>query len=447
MKRGFVPAALCALALASPATAERFYVPVLGTTAADGSALATRVWVANADGVERPVAARFHDAARVEGDERVVTARAEGRLLADLAPAGKAGLIAIDADPELDLSAWTVGRGEKGLAVAEVPVFSAREAYEAGFEVPLEALPGRRAMASLLVGAANLSAQTAFCNASLYGRGGDLLVEIAFEVAPLSLSREEALTKVGRGRIAEVRVTCDQSFYPFAVVVDKSGLQPTFAGGIGPNGPCDLSSMLAKDTKGEFSISQKGLFHDATRVDAKGIICIRAPQQLKIAKATFEWDVIVGPWSTRNRAGIHNLGYFFLDRYRSGVVGNINAAGPKKSFLKLWQNVNMPRGTNTNAKAGYELERGKTYHFIYTFDAANKVARLQAFLDGVEIRNFSKEIKPGNNQTLVITPYGKEGQGGLSMVAEFGNYVGQHPPEEATLGWKYRDFKLTLVPK
>ncbi|HEX9941067.1 MAG TPA: hypothetical protein VGG03_03560 [Thermoanaerobaculia bacterium] len=447
MKKGSVFAALCALALAAPATAERFYVPVLGTTAADGSALATKVWVANADGVERPVAAQFHDAVRVEGSERVVTARAGGQLLAGLAPAGKAGLIAIDADAALEISAWMVGRGGEGLV--EVPVFTENEVYAAGTDVPLGDLPRPRAMASLLVGAANLATQAASCQATLFDRNGSLLAEIAFEVAPMSLAREEALAKAGRGQVDAVRVTCDQSFYPFAVAADEGGLVSVFAKGIGPNGACGFSLTLVKQANGHYTVGQAGLFHDATKANPKGIICIRTAEELRIGKAVYEWDVTVGPWSTRDRAGLHNLAYFFLDRYRSGVVGNINAAGPNKSFIKFMQNVGMPRYTNTNVKAGYEMKQGQTYHFIYTFDAHNKLATLQTFLGGVEVLRLSKEVKPGNGQALVVRPYAKASQvgGGLAMVAEFGNYVGQHHPEEASLFWKYSNFRVDMSPK
>jgi hypothetical protein len=417
MKKGIVHAALCALALAAPAAAERFYVPVLGTTAADGSTLATKVWVAGAAGVERQVA-------------------------------GRAGLLAVDADSVGDVTALMVGRGDEGRA--EVPVFSAEEAYMAGTEVPLDGLPRPRAMASLLVGAANLSARTASCKAALFDRNGGLLAEIRFEIDPMSLAREDALAKAGRGRVDAVNVTCDQSFYPFAVAADRSGLTPVFAKGIGPNGACGISLMLVKQSNGHYITSQPGLFHDATKASPKGIICIKAPGELKVAKAIYEWDVTVGPWSSRDKSGLHNVAYFFLNRYRGGVVGNINVAGPNKNILKAMQNVGMARGTNTNNKVGYETQVGLTYHYIWTYDAANKVATLQALVGGVEVKRFVVECRPGNNQTLIIKPYSKAASPageGLAMVAEFGNYVGQHHPEEATIGWKYHNFKVDLSMK
>ena len=383
MKKRLVHAALFALTLtAIPATAERLYVP-----------LATKV-------------------------------------------------VAIEAGSALDVNAPMAGR----IGAAAVPAFSESEVYQAGTEVPLSDLPRPRAMAKLSVGAVNLSEQAASCQAVLSDRNGGRLAEIPFDVEPMSVARENAFAKAGRGQVAAVTVTCDQSFYPFAVATDQSGLSPVFAKGIGPNGPCSLSPMLTRQSNGHYATSVPGLFHNASKANPKGILCIQAPSALKVAKAVYEWDVTTGPWSSRDRSGLHNLAYFFLDRYRSGVVGNINAAGPNKDFLKAMQNIGMPPGSNTNNKVSYATQTGVTYHYIWTYDAANKVATLQAFLGVAEVRRFNVECRPGGQQ-LNVQPYGKATTSGLAMVAEFGNYLHQHLPEEATVGWTYANLTIALTPK
>src|SRR3954471_24874692 len=98
MKKGFAYAALCALTLAAPAAAERIYVPVLGTTAAAGGGLATKVWV---DGVERQFSA------------------------------GRTGLITIEAESFASVRAQLAGRG----GAAEVDAFTEEEMYGAGVDV------------------------------------------------------------------------------------------------------------------------------------------------------------------------------------------------------------------------------------------------------------------------------------------------------------------------
>lgn len=414
MKKGVAYAALCALTLAAPAAAEKIYVPVLGTNAAGDEALATKVRVAGAEGAN------------------------------DLVSTGRTGLIALEADSVAAVKAWTETRA--GKRFVDVPVFSEDEVYNAGIEVPLGDLPRARAMSSLAVGAANLSDQTATCKASFYDNDGILTSEISFDVEPRSLARKAGLATAGR--VKSVQVSCDQSFYPFAVATEKAGRKPIVAKGIGPNGACNVWLTLTKQTNGHYTASTNpGFFHEATKAAPKGIVCVKAPAQLNIASARFEWDVYAGPWSSRDKSGLHNLAYFFLDRYRSGVIGNINQAGPNKNFVKFMQNVGMAAGSNTNAKVGYTMATGQTYHYVYTFNAANKRATLEGSVNNLPFANFGVDTKPGNNQTLIVRPFGNGGLAGLAMTGEFGNYLGQHHPEEASIGWKFGGLKIDMTPK
>jgi len=401
MKKGLVYGALCALTLAVPAAAEKIYVPVLG---------ATKLWVASADGVERAV------------------------------PTGRVGLVAVDADSVENVRALLDDR-------LAVPAFTEEEAYQAGLEVPLADLPHPRAMKSLVVGAANLSEQTASCQATLSRPDGSRLGEVQFDVEPMSLSRRDALAAAGGARVGSVTVTCDQSFYPLAIATQGGGKAPILAKGIGPNAPCTFFLTALKQPNGHYATAQQGVFHEATKEKPKGVLCLKATEDLHIAKAVYEWDVYVGPWSSRDKSGIHNLGYFFLDRYRSGVIGNVNALGPNKSLLKIMQNISMAPGTNTNAKAAYLMITGQTYHVIYTYDASNKRATMQLQLAGKTVANFSLNAQPGNNQTLIFHQFGTGNLAGLISSNEFGNYLNQHHPEEATVGWKYSNFHLDMTPK
>jgi hypothetical protein len=401
MKKGLVYGALCALTLAVPAAAEKIYVPVLG---------ATKLWVASADGVERAV------------------------------PTGRVGLVAVEADAYENVRALLDDR-------LDVPAFTEEETYPAGTEVPLGGLPRPREMKSLTVGAANLSDLTASCKATLSRPDGSRLGEVELEVAPMSLARRDALAAAAGGRVGSVTVSCDQSFYPLAVATQGSGKAPIIAKGIGPNGACTFFLSVLKQPNGHYGTAQQGVFHEATKANPKGILCLRATEDLRIGKAVYEWDVYVGPWSSRDRSGIHNLGYFFLDRYRSGVIGNVNALGPNKDLLKIMQNISMPAGTNTNAKVTYAMVQGQTYHVIYTYDATGKRATMQLQLNGQTVSTFGVNSQPGNNQTLVFKRFGTGNLAGLISSNEFGNYLNQHHPEEATVGWKYMNFKLDMTPK
>ena len=58
-----------------------------------------------------------------------------------------------------------------------------------------------------------------------------------------------------------------------------------------------------------------------------------------------------------------------------------------------------------------------------------------------------RNSQPGNNQTLVFKRFGQGNLAGMISSLEFGNYLNQHHPEEATVGWKYMNFKLDMTPK
>lgn len=401
MKKGLVYGALCALTLAVPAAAEKIYVPVLG---------ATKLWVASADGVKQEV------------------------------PTGRVGLVAVEADAYENVRAVLDDR-------LDVPAFTEEETYQAGLEVPLADLPRPREMKSLVIGAANLSEQTASCQATLSRPDGSRLGEVQFDVEPMSLARRDALAAFVGARVGGVTVNCDQSFYPLALATQGNGKAPVIAKGTGPNGACTFFLTALPQPNGHFATAQTGVFHEATKSNPKGILCLKATADIRAAKVVYEWDVYVGPWSPRDKSGIHNLGYFFLDRYRSGVIGNVNALGPNKSLLKIMQNINMKAGTNTNGKAGYLLLQGATYHVIYTYDAANKRATMQLQLNGQTVANFGINSQPGNNQALVFRRFGQGNLAGLISSLEFGNYLNQHHPEEATVGWKYANFHMDITPK
>jgi len=439
MRRTFVYAALLAVAGIAPASAEKLYVPVMGAQAASGRSLATQVWVTNMSADAKPVAARFLRAGGA-GETRTFSVERGGNVLDGLAPVGATGLIEIEAK-ESAVSAWIANGAADD--VSEVPVIGDHDAYHGGASPTLEFKESGRTY----VGAANLDEKATMCRATLSSANGRDLARIPFGVAAKSLTRIDAAAWTSE-KVALATVTCDKTFYPLGMTVsDQGGASASWVKGIGPNGACKQFVELQKNGdvwEGEVT----GVFHQATTGNPKGIICMLAPQQLRIGKAEFEWDVTVGPWSKRNPSGVHNLAYFFTNRYRSGVIGNSNAKGPKSYGIKWMQNYGMPIHGSTKADAGIQLQQGKLYHQEYTFDANAKTASLvEKNSDGARLAAAVGKISPGNGQALVLNQYSAAGHSDMVMIGEFGNYLGQHLPEEATIGWVYGNFHVTLHPK
>ena len=199
MRRMFVSTALLSLAVASAASAERVYVPLLGAPAADGRAMPTEIWVANGAQVKTSVAAGF--VRGLAAKTRSFDVEPGGRMLERFAGAGEIGLVAIDAD-ELAVSAWVPSAD--GGSVSEVPVIGPHDSYVAGAEPGLQL---GRDYDRLLVGAANVSDQAASCQATLFDGGDNEIARIPFEVPAKALVREDAAGRLGSQRATFAQVS------------------------------------------------------------------------------------------------------------------------------------------------------------------------------------------------------------------------------------------------
>ena len=443
MRRMFVYAALLSLAASAPVSAERVFVPVIGAPDGNGRALPTEIWVNGGQAKTMVTAGVVRGG--IVNKARSFEVQPGGRLLDRVAGTGEIGLVEVDAE-EFAVSAWMPAGDGNG--VSEVPVIGPHDSFHAGAEPGLTVA---REYDRLLVGAANVSDRAASCNAVLFDDNDVEIARIPFEVAAMSLARHDAAGWLGAQKAAYAQVGCNREFYPVAVTTQTGNDGATsaiVAKGTGPNGSCQKIVTLAQlPGERQWGANIQGLVHEATGANPKGIVCIKAPQEIRAGLVTFEWDVTVGPWGSRDKSGVHNNAYYFLERYRSGVVGNINFVGPSKDTAKWMQNVGMPQGSNTNAKTGFKAER-ILYHMIYAFDAANKTATWTIQNSAHEtLATVSGKTQPGNNQTVIVKPYGQGGLAGLAMVAEFGNYRNQHHPEEATIGWLYANWRVTLFPK
>jgi hypothetical protein len=441
MRRKLACAGLLAFVTATfvttlPAAAARLYVPVLGGSA-EGRPLATSVWATALAGSERNVGARFlgRDGA---GPHRDFALADGAQPLDGIAAPGQEGLIALDA-PADAVSAWvaTDGDGE----VAELPLIEDADAWAAGSNPGL-ALP--EAGASLRVAAANLGSRPATCTATLEGADGAALATRRLAVAPHGLAHLDVAPGERAGAVA-ARVSCDQPFYPLAVSAGDD-LRVAVAKASGANGSCDRWLTLQAQPDGSWlAQTPAGVFHQGTTAHPKGILCIKAPAALNIGRAVYDWDVVAGPWWPKKPTGIHNLGYFFGERYRSGVLGNINATGTKGG-LRIMQNYSLPMHHNTSGGTSYHIQKGALYHATYTFDAAQASATLQLFRNGQQDKAFGIPTVP-QGRALQVKPYGSGSEAGLALVAEFGNYISRGMPEVPTLGWTYGNFRLRLWPK
>jgi hypothetical protein len=294
---------------------------------------------------------------------------------------------------------------------------------------------------SLVVGAAVPGAKSSQCKAQVFDRSGRVLDEEAFGVKAGSSAQFDFAGRMGSRVAVAAQVSCNQAFYPYAAAAATKEPKLTWAEAVGPTGACDFNVEATEITPGVFLAGQEGTIHNARTEKAKGIVCIKVPKDLKVGKLVLEWDVSVGPWHKKSPHGNHSMIWLHRGRFRSGTISNVNAFGPKKSIVKMIQNVDLPKLKNTNQKAGLALATNETYHLRYTYDAGSRDVTTEVFLRGELVRSMN--MKGTNVGRAIFVPvFGFTTKGAL--FAEFGHFAGQHFPEMPSFGWRYSNLRVEM---
>ena len=433
-------ASLVLTALAAvPLQAAPVWVPVVGLQGAGGHVLATRLWISNYAGETRPYSSVFRRADGVVLDEGLQgNVPAERAVFFDKASAGEpTGLLEIDA-PDLGVDAWIQTSRGRQTFMTRVPVISADVQTAGGATAFLNGLD--RNLAKL--GLVNLGTEAARCDVDFLRADGNLAAASATVVvaAGTLLQSDDALGVLPGDQAATAQVSCSQAFYAYAVAVNKTTSEVSFAT---PESAMALKAAVkapktAVDSKGTIVFSAPGLLHKASKQNEKGTLRIPVPQTLALRQMTVDWDVTVGPWSPKNPAGAHGLLWLYRGKFRSNTVANVSFYGPKKNFVKTNQNLDLPQGANTNASGNLMLVQGKVFHFHYVYDASQEVIILTVAQDGHTLRTIRLPGSAAGN-TISIPATG--------MIAEFGNYSTQGGPEVATWGWSYSNLRVEMVQK
>lgn len=299
---------------------------------------------------------------------------------------------------------------------------------------------------TLVAGAAIPGSKAAACQVKLVRMDGSVVDQVELNIDGGSNAQVDFADRIGSRKmaaeVAAAKVSCDQSFYPYAAAAGANEPKVTWGEFRGPSGACDFTVEAAQlDQPGVLVAAKAGTIHSATTGNEKGIVCIKTPRDLSLDRMVVEWDVNVGPWHKKTPHGNHAMIWTHRGRFRSGSIVNVNAFGPKKNFVKMNQNVDLSAGGNTNTKMGIALTPGHQYHVRSTYDAANKRAFTELFENGVMLKKM-EITATARNRTLVLPKFGYSEKGAL--FAEFGHNKGQHFPELPSYGWRYSDLRIEM---
>lgn len=297
---------------------------------------------------------------------------------------------------------------------------------------------------TLVVGAAVPGNAAAQCTVQLLGARGTVLEKDSFKVSASSNAQVDFADRIGLRMAAGARVSCDRPFFAYGAAAGVNEPKAVWAEAFGPNAPCDFTVTASQLEPGVWVATKDGPVHTAAKGKPKGVICVKAPQDLTLTKMVFEWEVTPAAWSTKKPSGNHNMLFVHRGRFRSNTVSNVNAFGPGKAFIKAAQNVDLPPKNSTNQKMGILLQSGTTYLLRYTYDAANKQVRAEIYQSGALLKTatFTATAK---NKTLLIQAKGLSDKG--SFFAEFGHNANQELPEMPSFGWRYANFRTEMYVK
>lgn len=294
---------------------------------------------------------------------------------------------------------------------------------------------------TLVVGAAVPGAKAAQCKVQLLGARGVVLEERTLDVPAASNAQIDFADRIGLRMAVGAHVSCNQAFYAYGAAAGADEPKAVWAEAFGPNAPCTFTVGSAELDPGVWVATKDGPIHTAAKGKEKGVVCVTVPKDLAVGRLVMEWDVTPGSWHAKTPSGNHGMMFLHRGRFRSNTVSNVNAFGPKKSFVKMAQNIDLPPLHNTNQKMGIELQKGSHYTLRYIYDAENKRVTTELYQSGTLLKSstMSATVK---GKALQIVAHGLSEKGAL--FAEFGHHAGQHPPEMPSYGWLYSNFRLEM---
>jgi hypothetical protein len=217
-----------------PAFAGTVYVPVAPPQKIGDVIYRTQVVIGNPGGVARQLTTTFiasdRDGTRAGATPATATVPANGTLvLTNLTPAGRDGMLEISGAPELAVSARleAVSRTGRILSSASLPVVGSDHVVPGGGAAQLQGIGRTTPGVQHRFGLLNLGLEEAACTVTAYrATGARVGKPVRFTVPALSHNPVVApLAAFGSALFTEARVevSCDSSFYAYAVQLSPEG--------------------------------------------------------------------------------------------------------------------------------------------------------------------------------------------------------------------------------
>jgi hypothetical protein len=319
----------------------------------------------------------------------------------------------------------------------ELPVISSENAAAAGDSLYLQDL---RRSATVVTDwtILNLGWTSANCKISAFSVNGTAIgAPATLVLKPLS-SRvfTDVLQTLGitEGEYVRGAVSCDQSFYSFAMARDAATgdvglIEPSGRGNSGLVLPGQGGNGNTGCPAGGACFEVKGLaFKPSKSVPVKRFSFPVPPGNYE--RIHFEMDVKHGGWDPANRSGKHML--FWLVKNRNYYMyGYANFEGPSKNDVIFRHGVAITHPEKIKIISKIAAQEGHTYHLEYTYDTRQNFLKLDVSENGTVLATIN-----GTPNTNVID----FATGDLGII-DIG-FDGSNPAERPTYGWEYSNLEI-----
>ncbi|HEX9734576.1 MAG TPA: hypothetical protein VGG06_21605 [Thermoanaerobaculia bacterium] len=357
--------------------------------------------------------------------------------LVDLVPDGERGMVEINADPEIAVTARLIGSRDGGATKnvgVEIPAVTSSSTIPPGKAAIIQGLnrTAGRAVTDLYI--ATLSIERTQCAVEVRKRGGAEVIEQVLSLAPLSLTPFYdvlGLLAIDNASDMSVAITCDRIARPFAVTHDLETAELLF---IPPSatGSSSLNPFPTSSCPTGALFSRPGVFHVPTPGNPSARYDINLPGRQTFSKITLDMEFTHGGW---NRRSSDNHSVFWLNRddvWRSNLVGYFNLFGPNRNFGKLISNLNLPAAVVRSVQQNASFQEGETYVVHYDYDTRSRVVELV-----MSVKGGQEMIRLQDTPTV------------SSLAADhfyvvFGHVETGHGPEVTTFGWAYSDLCIQV---
>jgi hypothetical protein len=434
----------------TPVSAGNLYVPIVSTEI-DGIPFETQVLVSNPGTAAAQYTPYFipintDGVARDDGDEPSSVLLLPGKTVQMVYGTDGLGMLEFDSDPGLVFHSRLVGVFGGGESVGTaVPFVSRDNAVPAGETAHVQGWMRTEDALMTHFGVMNLGSQTAECSVDVRVKDGPALIEgFVSTWEPLSHRLfPEALNLLGQVARSDARaaVTCNQPFYPYAVVFDRNTgearfLTPSSTGASGFQAP----GQGPQCPVGSTCFSEPGIFHVPSRNFPVKRLSWNIPQGGVFKRVRVRLDVTLGEWYPPKTNGTHNI-YWFVRNGNQNIIGYVNLRGPGRNQVFVVTNIGKPDHLPGRDTAGIFVEPGETYHFDYTFDMR------QGFSELVVSTESGQVLVDGLGRAPYVNSLALSPSDDIIMDLGFPEFPGEPGSNDvATFGWVYQDLFLEFTP-